>query len=160
MGKIRIITHRYAYMGLECDTVVEIEVRYGDTVTFKHNGKTWVLKDHVGDFEFMEKDYIVDKVVDEKEPVLHNLWWVKSDNAFAFSKDVVNSPAHYDLFDGTEAIEIIARSLTKEEFRGYCFGNLLKYRLRCGKKDDVIQELNKADKYKELYENYKEFCRD
>lgn len=53
MEKIRIITHRYAYMGLEYNTVVEIEHHYSDTVTFKHNGKTWVLKDHVGDFEFM-----------------------------------------------------------------------------------------------------------
>ena len=59
MEKIRIITHRYAYMGLECDTVVEIEDRYGDTVTFKHNGKTWALKAHQGDFEFMCGDEIV-----------------------------------------------------------------------------------------------------
>lgn len=73
--------------------------------------------------------------------------------------DAVNSPKHYAVFDGTEAIEIIANSLTQEEFRGYCFGNLLKYRLRCGKKDDVTQELNKADKYKELYEDYKHLCR-
>lgn len=74
--------------------------------------------------------------------------------------DAVNSPKHYSVFDGTEAIEIIASSLTQEEFRGYCFGNLLKYRLRCGKKDDVTQELNKADKYKELYEDYKHLCKD
>lgn len=73
--------------------------------------------------------------------------------------DAVNSPKHYAVFDGTEAIEIIANSLTQEEFRGYCFGNLLKYRLRCGKKDDVTQELNKADKYKELYEDYKHLCK-
>ena len=98
-------------------------------------------------------------VVDEKEPILHSLYITPKDIG-VFHKDAVNSPSHYDLFDGIEAIEIIARSLTKEEFRGYCFGNLLKYRLRCGKKDDVNQELSKADKYKELYENYKEFCRD
>ena len=59
MEKIRIITHRYAYMGLEYNTVVEIEDRYGDTVTFKHNGKTWALKDHQGDFEFMYGNEIV-----------------------------------------------------------------------------------------------------
>lgn len=73
--------------------------------------------------------------------------------------DAVHSPKHYSVFDGTEAIEIIASSLTQEEFRGYCFGNLLKYRLRCGKKDDVNQELSKADKYKELYEDYKHLCK-
>lgn len=73
--------------------------------------------------------------------------------------DAVHSPKHYSVFDGTEAIEIIASSLTQEEFRGYCFGNLLKYRLRCGKKDDVNQELSKADKYKELYKDYKHLCK-
>ena len=72
--------------------------------------------------------------------------------------EMVNNPKHYDLFEDVEAIEVIARSLTKEEFRGYCFGNLLKYRLRCGKKDNVEQELAKADKYKELYERYKDLC--
>jgi hypothetical protein len=75
------------------------------------------------------------------------------------NRDMVHSPNHYAVFDGVEAIEIIAKSLTIEEFRGYCFGNLLKYRLRCGKKDDVQQELAKADKYKELFEKYKHFCR-
>ena len=71
---------------------------------------------------------------------------------------MVHKPKHYSLFEDVEAIEVIARSLTQEEFRGYCFGNLLKYRLRCGKKDNVEQELAKADKYKELYEKYKDLC--
>jgi len=72
--------------------------------------------------------------------------------------ELVHSPKHYSVFDGVEAIEIIARSMTQIEFRGYCMGNLLKYKLRCGMKDDVMQELSKAEKYKELYEKYKSFC--
>ncbi len=170
MNKIRITTHRYAYMGLAYDTIIEIACKlkgeYKNDVCFNHNGKQWTLSEGQGDFEYVDEDYTVDKVVDEKEPTLHNLYITLKDvgvfhkDVGVFHKDVVNSPSHYDLFDGTEAIEIIARSLTKEEFRGYCFGNLLKYRLRCGKKDDVNQELSKADKYKELYENYKGFCRD
>lgn len=74
--------------------------------------------------------------------------------------DMVNSPKHYSVFDGTEAIEVIASSLTVSEFRGYCFGNLLKYRLRVGKKDDVMQELGKADKYEELFNQYKNLCKE
>lgn len=163
MNKIRITTHRYAYMGLAYDTIVEIAYKlkgkYKNDVCFNHNGKQWTLSEGQGDFEYVDEGCAVDKVVGEKEPTLHNLYITPKDIG-VFHKDVVNSPSHYDLFDGTEAIEIIARSLTKEEFRGYCFGNLLKYRLRCGKKDDVNQELSKADKYKELYENYKEFCRE
>lgn len=80
------------------------------------------------------------------------------DEALGISRELVNKPKHYELFEDVEAIEVIARSLTREEFRGYCFGNLLKYRLRCGKKDNVEQELAKADKYKELYEQYKGLC--
>ena len=172
MNKIRITTHRYAYMGLAYDTIIKIACKlkgeYKNDVCFNHNGKQWTLSEGQGDFEYVDEEKIgvdtvegltEDNVVDEKEPILHSLYITPKDIG-VFHKDVVNSPSHYDLFDGTEAIEIIARSLTKEEFRGYCFGNLLKYRLRCGKKDDVNQELSKADKYKELYENYKEFCRE
>ena len=75
------------------------------------------------------------------------------------SGDPVNSPKHYAVFGDIEAIEIIARSMTKEMFKGYCFGNLLKYRLRAGGKDDVHQELGKAERYKGLYEEYKNLCR-
>lgn len=56
MDKIRIITHRYAYMGLEYSTVVEVEGHYDDNFLFTHNGKKWKLKDHQGDFEFMGED--------------------------------------------------------------------------------------------------------
>ena len=56
MDKIRIITHRYGYMGLECNTVVEVEGHYDDNFLFTHNGKKWTLKDHQGDFEFMGED--------------------------------------------------------------------------------------------------------
>ena len=66
--------------------------------------------------------------------------------------EAVHSPKHYAVFDDIEAIEVIARSMTQEMFKGYCFGNLLKYRLRVGGKDEVMQELAKSDKYKELYE--------
>ena len=76
------------------------------------------------------------------------------------TQELVNSPKHYSVFDGIEAIEIIASSMTVEMFRGYCFGNLLKYRLRVGKKDNVQQELGKADKYEELFEKYKHLCKD
>lgn len=74
--------------------------------------------------------------------------------------ELVHSPKHYDFFDGVEAIEIIASSMSVEAFKGYCMGNALKYRLRCGKKDDVMQELSKADKYKELFEKYKSYCKE
>lgn len=61
--------------------------------------------------------------------------------------DMVNNPAHYDLFPGTQAIEIIRKALTPEEYIGYLKGNVLKYRLRAGKKKDAMQDIKKADWY-------------
>lgn len=75
-------------------------------------------------------------------------------------KDVVKNPSHYKLFDGLESIEAIAMLMTKEQFYGFCLGNVLKYRFRAGAKDAVKQELDKANFYKELYAKHKHLCRD
>lgn len=72
--------------------------------------------------------------------------------------DPVNQPQHYQLFPDLEAIEVIARSTTQEQFYGYCLGNRLKYRLRAGNKDKLEQDIAKSDKYLELYEQYKGLC--
>ena len=68
-------------------------------------------------------------------------------------EDVVNSPSHYKVFPDMEAIDIIEKVLTDEEFKGYCKGNFLKYRLRAGEKDEVGQEIDKSNVYREwLYD--------
>ena len=75
----------------------------------------------------------------------------------------VTKPSHYQLFDNIEAIEIIARSMTMEQFKGYCLGNILKYRLRAGKKSELAyieKDLAKADFYVELFDKYKGLCYD
>lgn len=74
--------------------------------------------------------------------------------------DSVNSPKHYQFFPDLEAIEVIARSMTQEQFYGYCLGNRLKYRLRAGNKDKLEQDIAKSDKYLELYEQHKGECID
>lgn len=73
--------------------------------------------------------------------------------------DAVNHPKHYAVFEQLEAIEVIASSMTTEQFYGYCLGNILKYRLRAGGKDDVMQELGKADRYQGLYNEFKHLCK-
>ena len=75
------------------------------------------------------------------------------------SSSAVDKPQHYQVFPDKEAIEIIASSMTTEQFYGYCLGNFLKYRLRIGAKDEVQQELGKSNKYKELYEKHKHLCK-
>lgn len=75
----------------------------------------------------------------------------------------VTKPTHYMLFDDIEAIEVIARSMTREQFKGYCLGNILKYRLRAGKKSELAyleKDMAKAGFYGELYEKHKDKCYD
>ena len=74
------------------------------------------------------------------------------------SADCVKSPNHYQLMDGIESIEIIARSMTREQWKGFCLGNMLKYRIRAGKKGDLQQDIDKANFYGELYEMHKGKC--
>ena len=59
---------------------------------------------------------------------------------------------HYEIYDGLEAIDIIENTLTKEEFIGFCKGNILKYQLRMGKKDGT-DDTAKIKKYKMLLES-------
>jgi hypothetical protein len=76
------------------------------------------------------------------------------------TKELVKNPSHYDIIDDFTALEMIARSSTVEEFRGFCKGNIIKYRMRVGKKDDVTQEVAKAENYKLIYEDNKHLCYD
>jgi hypothetical protein len=62
--------------------------------------------------------------------------------------DPVNNPSHYDVFLDAEAIDIIRKVLTAEEYAGYCKGNFLKYRLRAGEKGDALQDIAKSNVYR------------
>ena len=72
--------------------------------------------------------------------------------------DQVKNPKHYQLLEGVESIEIIAKSMTTEQWHGFCLGNILKYRIRAGKKDKLEQDIAKADFYSELFEKHKSLC--
>jgi len=61
-------------------------------------------------------------------------------------EDVVNEPSHYKIGD-VDVIDIIRATLNEEAFDGYLMGNILKYRLRAGKKDNVEQDIAKAMRY-------------
>lgn len=64
--------------------------------------------------------------------------------------DAVNKPKHYQIYPDMDAIDVIRAVLGEEGFEAYCIGNSLKYRLRAGKKDDLAQDIAKA----EVYEGY------
>lgn len=82
-------------------------------------------------------------------------------NNIPLKGDDVRQPSYYQVFPEVESIEIIARSMTQSEFKGFCMGNVLKYRLRAGKKSELAtmeKDLKKADFYKELFEQHKDKC--
>ena len=64
--------------------------------------------------------------------------------------DHVNSPGHYTAYP-TEVIDMIRMILTEEQFKGYCLGNEIKYRMRAGIKDKnkIVEDIMKAEKYRE-----------
>lgn len=64
--------------------------------------------------------------------------------------DAVNHPRHYQLPSGRESVDVMREILTEEEFRGWCKGNALKYIFREGKKDDAVQDIEKAMKFLEF----------
>ena len=72
----------------------------------------------------------------------------------------VKSPKHYQLIDGIESIDLIACGMTLEMWRGFCLGNIIKYRIRAGKKGDLQQDIDKANYYEELFESKKYLCKE
>lgn len=62
-------------------------------------------------------------------------------------RDNVNHPKHY-CKGGLECIEVIKAQLTKEQYQGYLYGNVLKYMWRWQDKNG-LEDLRKAAKYLE-----------
>ena len=57
-----------------------------------------------------------------------------------------NTPSHYVLSDGSDSMELIAKILGPEEFKGFLRGNALKYLIRYKQKGG-IEDLKKAMDY-------------
>ena len=84
---------------------------------------------------------------------------VKQDLVIEIDNNKAKNPnsKHYELWENFEAIDVIKLALTDEEYKGFLKGNILKYRLRAGKKnienDNIIKDINKSIDYeKELKE--------
>ena len=57
---------------------------------------------------------------------------------------------HYQILE-QQPIEIMQRIMTGEAFLGFCHGNIIKYALRCGHKDDPVKEMEKVRQYADWY---------
>lgn len=157
-----MLQHHWNKPDLEARFPVNSVVRYsGDNPVFKGLNGTVQGYSHTGrvkvQFGIREAE-VHPSVLIPLPKVVPNVEAPKS----AVKSDVTH-PNHYMLFDNVEAIEVIARSMTVEQFKGYVLGNILKYRLRAGKKSELAtmeKDLKKAAFYQELFDKYKGLCYD
>ena len=57
------------------------------------------------------------------------------------------NPSHYRVAGIPEAIEIMKHLMTKEQFEGFLWGNILKYAYRYGRKGDKVETAGKIKWY-------------
>ena len=63
-------------------------------------------------------------------------------------QEVEKHDKHY-LESVVEPIKVMEKLFTKEELKGFIKGNILKYRLRMGHKDDIQKEMDKSRVYEQ-----------
>lgn len=62
-------------------------------------------------------------------------------------EDSAINPAHYQVEGIPEAIDIMAHLMTKEQFEGFLWGNIVKYAYRYGRKGDKAENAGKIAWY-------------
>ncbi len=70
-----------------------------------------------------------------------------------------NTPAHYVLEDGSDSMDLIAKILGREQFKGFLRGNALKYLIRYelkGGVDDLKKALDYIERLVDLEEDLEE----
>ena len=106
------------------------------------NGKVYVTEDDGGNrFSIPENSHIYDYEVFEKYPLSDNIPYLKP------ATDNVTNPSHYTN-GNIETIDYLKDTLSKEQYEGFCRGNVLKYISRYPHKNGV-EDLNKAKTYLE-----------
>lgn len=84
----------------------------------------------------------------------HGIFDKKESNNDVTKCDNINHPSHYIQYK-KEVIDIIKDCLTDEEFKGYLKGNIIKYRMRAGLKNDRDEDLKKSNWYQDKLEAIK-----
>ncbi|QOI67896.1 hypothetical protein [Enterococcus phage DEfc27b] len=137
-------------------------------VAHKMEGKMWKVKYHDGthtyttesafknhfvipELEVNFEDSKCDGVEPEQEKsmtydeYLYMSGGVEPDVEVYFESDLIDNQIHYTV-NGIQPIQIMKANMTKEEFRGFLEGNILKYPLRYKHKNG-LEDLKKAKTY-------------
>lgn len=110
------------------------ELRVGDWVWLKPNEKGTII------FIYPNKETcIVDSELDGKvEAVMAGLTKVEYSPI---------NPSHYQVKGIPEAIDIMKHLMTQEQFKGFLWGNIIKYAYRYGRKGDEHDTAGKIEWY-------------
>lgn len=117
-------------------------------VVHKMEGKMWKVKYHDGTHTYTTESAFKNHfVIPELEVNFEDSKCdgVEPDVEVYFESDLIDNQIHYTV-NGIQPIQIMKANMTKEEFRGFLEGNILKYPLRYKHKNG-LEDLKKAKTY-------------
>jgi hypothetical protein len=131
------------------------------------NNSKKVLRDYetvrvdVRKFDAIDGDYVYGEIQRSMELAGVLCYEVRlrgTDTYIVVNADKVQKVEEYDNHDKhyleavVEPIKVMEKLFTKEELKGFIKGNILKYRLRMGHKDDIQKEMDKIRVYEQWLE--------
>ena len=123
-----------------------------------------VLRDYetvrvdVRNFDAIDGDYVYGEIqrnIDIAGVLCYEVRLRGTDTYIVVTEDRVQKVGEYDKHDKhyleavVEPIKVMEKLFTKEELKGFIKGNILKYRLRMGHKDDIQKEVDKIRVYEQ-----------
>lgn len=117
-------------------------------VAHKLQGGMWKVKYHDGTHTYTTESAFKNHfVIPELEVNFEDSKCdgVEPDVELYFESDLIDNQIHYTV-NGIQPIQIMKANMTKEEFRGFLEGNILKYPLRYKHKNG-LEDLKKAKTY-------------
>lgn len=112
----------------------------------------------VRNFDAIDGDYVYGEIqrnIDLAGVLCYEVRLRGTDTYIVVNEDRVQKVEEYAKHDKhyleavVEPIKVMEKLFTKEELKGFIKGNILKYRLRMGHKDDIQKEMDKIRVYEQ-----------
>ena len=109
----------------------------------------------VHNFDAIDGDYVygeIQRSMNLAGVVCYEVRLRGTDTYIVVKEDKVQEVGKHDkhyLESVVEPIKVMEKLFTKEELKGFIKGNILKYRLRMGHKDDIQKEMDKIRVYEQ-----------
>lgn len=65
-----------------------------------------------------------------------------------------DAPAHYELANGMDALDVMRASFTPDMYMGFLVGNVIKYALRFRRKGQLVSDVDKLADYAAMLSQY------